>query len=94
MKFSGVITIGRSDVHAKGHGQKSKVKVTEAKTQFSHFRTFEVTRDKKNRRFWPELGVSGPQLQFKLTHGYEMMHKTWSSIEEVFYCFSRSSVKL
>ena len=27
------------------------------------------------------------------TNGYEMMHKAWSSIEEVPYCFSRSSVK-
>ena len=34
-KFSGVITIGRRDVHAKGQGQWSKVKVTwEKKTQF------------------------------------------------------------
>ena len=28
MKFSGVITNDRSDVHAKGQGQRSKVKVT------------------------------------------------------------------
>ena len=39
MKFSGVITIDKSDVHAKGQGQRSKVKVTEVKTQLSHFRT-------------------------------------------------------
>ena len=39
MKFSGVITSDRSDVHAKGHGQRSKVKVTEVNTQLSHFRT-------------------------------------------------------
>ena len=32
MKFSGLITIDRSDVHAKGQGQGSKVKVTEVKT--------------------------------------------------------------
>ena len=30
---------------------------------------------------------------FEYTDGYEMMHKAWSSIEEVPYCFSRSSVK-
>ena len=36
MKFSGVITSDRSDVHAKGQGQKSKVKVT---TQLYRFRT-------------------------------------------------------
>ena len=39
MKFSGVNTIERSDVHANGQGQRSKVKVTEVKTQFSRFRT-------------------------------------------------------
>ena len=39
MKFSGVITNDKSDVHANDQGQRSKVKVTEAKTQFSHFRT-------------------------------------------------------
>ena len=33
------------------------------------------------------------QLQFEFTNGYEMMHKAWSSIEEVPYCFSRSSIK-
>ena len=32
MKFSGVITNDKSDVHAKGQGQRSKVKVTEVKT--------------------------------------------------------------
>ena len=31
---------------------------------------------------------------FYFTHGYEMMHKTWSSIEEVPYYFSVSSVKI
>ena len=39
MKFSGVITNAKSDVHAKGQGQRSKVKVTEVKTQLSRFRT-------------------------------------------------------
>ena len=39
MKFSGVITMVRSDVHAKGQGQRSKVKVTEVNTQLSGFRT-------------------------------------------------------
>ena len=38
-KFSGVITNDRSDVHAKGQGQRSKVKVTEVITQLSRFRT-------------------------------------------------------
>ena len=39
MKFSGVITIDKSDVHTKSQGQRSKVKVTEVKTEFSRFRT-------------------------------------------------------
>ena len=126
MKFSGVITMVKSDVHAKGQGQRSKVKVTEVSTQLSRFRTltpvwihiwqwnhahswkqhrrgallfFKVIRQisrshgSKNRRIWPRLGVSGLQLQFEYPNGYEMMHKAWSSVEEVPYCFSRSSVK-
>ena len=39
MKFSGVITMVKSDVHAKGQGQRSKVKVTEVNTQLSRFGT-------------------------------------------------------
>ena len=47
---------------------------------------------------WSSLTGNEPQfrdltqLQFEFTNGYEMMHKTWSSTEEVPYCFSRSSV--
>ena len=39
MKFSGVITIDRHDVHAKGQGQRSKVKLTEVTTQLNRFGT-------------------------------------------------------
>ena len=39
MKFSGVITSDKSDVHAKGQGQRSKVKVTDVTTQLNRFRT-------------------------------------------------------
>ena len=39
MKFSGVITNDQSKVHAKGPGQRSKVKVTEVTTQLNRFRT-------------------------------------------------------
>ena len=39
MKFSGVIANDKSDVHAKGQGQRSKVKVTEANTQLNRFQT-------------------------------------------------------
>ena len=126
LKFSGFITNDKSDVHAKGQRQRSKVKVTEVNTQLNRFRTvtpvwihiwwqndaysltmlrrgallfFKVIRrisrshSSKKSRIWPRLGVSGLQLQFEITNGYEMMHKAWSSIEEVPYCFSRSSVK-
>ena len=39
MKFSGVITIDKSDGHAKGQCQRLKVKVTEVKTPFVGLRT-------------------------------------------------------
>ena len=39
VKFSGVITNDQSKVHAKGQGQRSKVKVTEVITQLNRFRT-------------------------------------------------------
>ena len=41
----------------------------------------------KNRQFWPKLGVSGLYIQFEITNGYEMMHKAWSSTEEMPYYF-------
>ena len=41
----------------------------------------------------PKLGVSGQQLQFEFTDGYEMLHKAWNSKGEVPYCFPRSSIK-
>ena len=47
----------------------------------------------KNRRSRPKLGVSGLYLQFEFTDGYEIMHKDWSSIEEMPYCFCRLSFK-
>ena len=47
----------------------------------------------KNRRIWHKLGVS-VLLKFESTNGYEMMHKAWSSIEKVPYCFSRSYIEL
>ena len=39
MKFSGVITNDQRKVHAKGQGQRSKVKVTEVTNQLNRFRT-------------------------------------------------------
>ena len=38
MKFWGIITSDKSDVHEKDQGQKSKVKVTEVTTQLNRFR--------------------------------------------------------
>ena len=56
---------------------------------------FQISRSHgtTNRQFSPELSLSGLQLQFEFTEGYEMMHKAWSSIENVSYCFSMSSIK-
>ena len=39
MNFSGVIANDQGKVHAKGQGQRSKVKVTEVTAQLNHFRT-------------------------------------------------------
>ena len=39
MKFPGVITKDQGKAHARGQGQRSKVKVTEVTTQLSRFRT-------------------------------------------------------
>ena len=54
---------------------------------------FQGHRAKKYIGFDPKLGFFGLLLQFEFTDGFEMMLKSWSSIEEVPYCFSRSSVK-
>ena len=60
---------------------------------FKVIRQISRSRGSKNRLIWPKLAVSGLYLQFGITDGLEMMHKAWSSIEEVPYCFLRSSVK-
>ena len=54
---------------------------------------FQGTHGTKNPQCWPESGVSGLK-QFEFTYCFEMMHKAWRSIEEVPYCFSKSSIKL
>ena len=58
-----------------------------------HPPNFKVTRD-KNRQLWHKFNVSRLQIQFEFTDGFEMIHNAWRSIEEVPYCFSRSSIKL
>ena len=35
----------------------------------------------------------GLKLQFEVTEGFEIMHKDWYSLDEVPYCFPRSSIK-
>ena len=52
---------------------------------FKVIRQISRSHETDNCRFWPKMGASG--LQFELTDGYEMMHKAWSGIEEVPYCF-------
>ena len=47
----------------------------------------------RSQRSTPNLAVSGLWLQFEFTYGNEIMHTAGNSIEEVPYCFSRSSVK-
>ena len=39
MKFSGIITKDQGKVHAKGQGQRLKVKTTDVTTQLNSFRT-------------------------------------------------------
>ena len=47
----------------------------------------------RSQRSTPNLAVSGLWLQFEFTYGNEIMHTAGSSIEEVPYCFPRSSIK-
>ena len=43
--------------------------------------------------FDPDWGFPDSNSTFEFTNGLEMMHKAWSRVGEVPYCFSRSSVK-
>ena len=61
---------------------------------FKVIHQFSRSRVPKNRQFWPELNVSRLLLQFEFTNGFEMMHKSWCSIEEMPHCFPRSFIKL
>ena len=60
---------------------------------FKVIRQISRSHGSKNRRIWPKLGISGQQLQFEFTDGYEMLHKAWNSKGEMPYCFPRSSIK-
>ena len=59
---------------------------------FKVIRQISMSHGTQNCRFWFELSVSELWLEFLLNAGFEMVHKSWSSIDEVPYCFSRSSV--
>ena len=77
MNFSGVITSDKSDVHAKGQGQRSKVKVTEVTTQLNRFRT--VTPVWIHIWWWNDayslmLLRRGALLFFKVIHQISRSH--------------------
>ena len=47
----------------------------------------------RSQRSRPNLTVSGLELQFEFTYDDEMIHKAWCCLEEVLYCFWKTSVK-
>ena len=57
-----------------------------------HLSNFKVIPDKKIADFYPnwEFLVCN---WFEFTHGFEMIHKAWRSIEKVSFCFTRSSIE-
>ena len=54
---------------------------------------FKVTQLKRIVGFDPNWAFPELELQLEFTDDYEMMDKAWSKIEEVPYCFSKSSAK-
>ena len=81
MKFSGVITNDRCEVHAKGQGQRSKVKVTEVKTQLNRFRTITPVWIIDHTWWWDDaqslmLPKRGVLLFFKVIHQISRSHGT------------------
>ena len=88
MKFSGIITIDKSDIHAKSQGQRPKVKVKDVKIylhRFEHFQTVTPVwihiwlRNDAQRLKWHRggalLGVSRPWLHFEFAHGLKQCTK-------------------
>ena len=77
IKFSGVITKHRIEVHTKGQGQRSKVKVTEVKPNLAVFRT--VTQVWIHIWWWNDaqslmLLRRGALLFFKVIHQISRSH--------------------
>ena len=88
MKFSGIITIDKSDIHEKSQGQRPKVKVKDVKIylhRFEHFQTVTPVwihiwlRNDAQRLKWHRggalLGVSRPWLHFEFAHGLKQCTK-------------------
>ena len=99
MKFSGIITNGRGDVHANGQSQRSKIKVTEIKTQFNHFRN--VTPGWIHIWLWNDAQSIGEVpccfsrsfCQISRSHGTEIVTSKidggpWKTIGHLFYATS------
>ena len=89
MKFSEVITNDRSDVHAEGQGQRSKVKVTEVNTpQLSRFRIItpvwihQCLQNDAQSLKWHRRGAllfSKVICQISRSHGTEK-HRFWPEL--------------
>ena len=60
---------------------------------FSKSSNFRVIQDKKIVDFDPNGAFLDYKSSLNFTHGFEMMHKAWCSIEKVPYCFPRTSIK-
>ena len=75
------------------HWWKSILNYSIAESKPLLWLSLKLSYNPKNRLIWPRLGVSWPELQFKFTDGYEMIHKACCCIEDVPYYFSGSSIK-
>ena len=76
-----------------GYEMMHKDSIEEAPYCFSRLSVKFQGHGAKKYRFWPKIGIFRTVTPVQFTDVYEMMLKSWSSIEEVPYCFSRSSVK-
>ena len=79
------------EVHvATGGGWLSRYRPREVRNSIYRYRKIHIDyRSKFLYRFISPISI----IYGNTTNGYEMMHKGWSSIVEVPYCFWRSSIK-
>ena len=79
------------EVHvATGGGWLTRYRPREVRNSIYRYRKIHIDyRSKFLYRFISPISI----IYSNTTNGYEMMHKGWSSIEEVPYCFWRSSIK-